>query len=278
MLLENFDNGRGGLNLSAAAQMMALACMVYENQEDNAALYLGPESSIKFWLAREGTWVPSFAVVQSGANRWFVVVEGTVAFLQGLAQASPLNALTAPPDLVQEGETLFGLFYWQVYEELYSRVKDIIPITNPATILYLSGHSMGGAVATVAAFEFARAFGPRRVNLLTIGQPRAVAEGYPHPLPNHYYRVVSPGDPVPEYPYAPAYWILDKVARKKFGRAAQKAWAHYGVEDALYADGTVIGNGPSPYPLPEGMIIDAIHEHFLDNYLARILKAAQVQL
>lgn len=69
------------------------------------------------------------------------------------------------------------------------------------TKVFLAGHSLGGAVATVAAAEIQTLFPDMRVELITYGAPMcgnaAFGENINHLMSSRITRVVNSGDPVP---------------------------------------------------------------------------------
>lgn len=278
MILASYANPDGSLNLTAAAQMAALCAMVYEGLRENIEAFIGPESRLAYYQRSEGTWIPAFAVIESGPKRWFVISEGTISYLQALAQGSPLNCLTPVTlDLPTIGPC-YGTFYFQVYRLLRDRIADIVPYNDPQLRLYLSGHSMGGGVAQVGGFEFARLVDPMRVQVLTLGQPKGAGDdhGWTHPLPHVYFRVNSQGDLVPGYPSSFVQWFVNYATFRVFSGLFPQGWSHYGTEVVLTNNGGDNIYAPPPNPLPRGLGLASSTEHFLDNYLARILLRAQV--
>ena len=73
---------------------------------------------------------------------------------------------------------------------------------HPDKEVYVTGHSLGGALATLASFDIASSL-DRPVNSITFGAPRVGQENFRlafEELPITMYRVVVANDPVPRVP------------------------------------------------------------------------------
>jgi predicted lipase len=71
-----------------------------------------------------------------------------------------------------------------------------------------TGHSLGGAIANLAAFDFANARHHRSFRLYTFGQPRVGDEKYANAVStaiSNHFRVVHKKDIVP---HKPAYFFF----------------------------------------------------------------------
>lgn len=270
MLLEDFEIVEGECNLVAAAQQTALCCMVYEDDAEAIRAMLQPESELVYFNGARETWVPAIAVCRSGEHRYFVCCEGTISFTQALAQGSPMNMLTPVTDNESTETNFYGLFYYQVYKELFKLAYDVIPFNDPRLQLYLSGHSMGGAVAQVAAFEFARTIDRERVQLLTVGAPKAAGGDWVYPQPKFHWRLESSGDPVTTYPLAAAQWFLNKIALRVAQFLVVTGWQHYGRNLVLTDDGSNNYWSKPKFPKLRGLEFSELGQHYLANYLARI--------
>jgi pimeloyl-ACP methyl ester carboxylesterase len=270
MYLEDFALDDGTLNVVAAAQQCALCAMTYEKDQEAVADLLGADGELVWFHEAAGTWLPSVTVCKSGPNRYFACSEGTVNTLQGIAQGGPTNSLIPYPPDSQTVEIGAGLFYWQAYLNLAAGLADHIPLDDPATRVYFSGHSMGGAIAQLAAYEFARNVDPARVQVLTLGQPQALSGGYTGPQPAVYMRVRSLDDLVPFYPEsAPGVSLVNPLLPLSY-TLIFGGWRHYGREYVLSVDGTV--NGPAHLygNWPEGVVNTFPGSHKLPNYLGRL--------
>lgn len=95
--------------------------------------------------------------------------------------------------------------FLELYQSLAQQVQEAAKTLNPALPCYITGHSLGGALATLAALDLALQF-PKlksRIQLYTYASPRVgnpdFATQHSHLLPN-CYRVVNLGDTVPLTP------------------------------------------------------------------------------
>lgn len=72
-----------------------------------------------------------------------------------------------------------------------------------------TGHSQGGAVATLAAFWLQRMNRDARVRCVTFGSPRVGNEGFVkeyNEVVKHHFRVETGNDPVPKVPSIRETW------------------------------------------------------------------------
>lgn len=108
---------------------------------------------------------------------------------------------------------------------------------NPGYKIVFTGHSLGGAVATVAAAK-ARKLG-YAADLYVYGSPRIGNEAFARFVtdqPGRNYRVTHTTDPVPRIPpiflgfrhISPEYWLMGGAANK----------TDYGVNDIRVCEGT----------------------------------------
>jgi triacylglycerol lipase len=87
----------------------------------------------------------------------------------------------------------------QVYSELQQATLQSLEQLNPQVPCYITGHSLGAAIALLAGMDSAMRFGDRRerLHIYTYGCPRvgnpAFAESSSQLTPNHY-RVVNLAD------------------------------------------------------------------------------------
>ncbi|RLN97738.1 hypothetical protein BBJ28_00024688 [Nothophytophthora sp. Chile5] len=95
--------------------------------------------------------------------------------------------------------------FWIAYESIRDELKEVTRLIldeNPGVSVYVTGHSMGGSLAVLAAYDLAVNFS-MKVNMYNFGGPRV---GNPS-FRRHYdkcvptsYRVVMDGDIVPGVP------------------------------------------------------------------------------
>ncbi|CCI40557.1 unnamed protein product [Albugo candida] len=121
--------------------------------------------------------------------------------------------------------------FWQAYMTVRSDLKRVVRLLlyeHPGVSTYVTGHSMGGTLAILAAYDFSVSF-DIAVEMYNFGGPRvgnpSFVRNYNRHVPNSY-RVVMDGDIVPG---VPKFWGL---------------YQHIGTEVALDLEGNLIV-GPS---------------------------------
>lgn len=132
----------------------------------------------------------------------YVVFRGSTSTTNWITN---LDSLTTPyPSCencaVHEG---FSFAFSQVRDSMYSFVKDLLQ-KFPTYKLIVAGHSLGGALATLAAADMALSEKWENVQLVTFGSPRVGNEAFAtivsNSLPNTV-RVTHYRDPAPHVPY-----------------------------------------------------------------------------
>ncbi|KAE9136521.1 hypothetical protein PF006_g14368 [Phytophthora fragariae] len=100
--------------------------------------------------------------------------------------------------------------FWIAYESIRDQLKEVTRLIldeNPGVSVYITGHSMGGALAVLAAYDLAVNFSIK-VNMYNFGGPRvgnpSFRQHYDRCVPTSY-RVVMDGDIVPGWP---KFWGL----------------------------------------------------------------------
>ncbi|EGZ29962.1 hypothetical protein PHYSODRAFT_349422 [Phytophthora sojae] len=100
--------------------------------------------------------------------------------------------------------------FWIAYESVRDQLKEVTRLIldeNPGVSVYITGHSMGGALAVLAAYDLAVNFSIK-VNMYNFGGPRvgnpSFRQHYDSCVPTSY-RVVMDGDIVPGWP---KFWGL----------------------------------------------------------------------
>ncbi|GMF21984.1 unnamed protein product [Phytophthora fragariaefolia] len=95
--------------------------------------------------------------------------------------------------------------FWIAYESVRDQLKEVTRLIldeNPGVSVYITGHSMGGALAVLAAYDLAVNFSIK-VNMYNFGGPRvgnpSFRQHYDRCVPTSY-RVVMDGDIVPGWP------------------------------------------------------------------------------
>jgi hypothetical protein len=95
--------------------------------------------------------------------------------------------------------------FWIAYESVRSELREVVRLIldeNPGVSVYMTGHSMGGALAALGAYDLAVNFN-MKVNMYSFGGPRVGNPSFRHlydkSVPTSY-RVVMDGDIVPGVP------------------------------------------------------------------------------
>jgi len=109
-------------------------------------------------------------------------------------QTEPLNVTTVCADCaVHTG-------FWAIWNETAAVVDPLLRThLRPHQRLVIAGHSLGGAMTTLAALQW-KEFRPLAVSF---GQPRTVNHNFSDYLRQHvrdYYRITTPRDPIPKIP------------------------------------------------------------------------------
>ncbi|CAI5722670.1 hypothetical protein KXD40_004417 [Peronospora effusa] len=117
--------------------------------------------------------------------------------------------------------------FWIAYESIRDELIEVTRLIldeNPGVSVYVTGHSMGGALAVLAAYDLAVNFSIK-VNMYNFGGPRvgnpSFRQHYDSCVPTSY-RVVMDGDIVPGWP---KFWGL---------------YQHVGIEISLDVAGNLI--------------------------------------
>jgi triacylglycerol lipase len=116
-----------------------------------------------------------------------------------------MDALVFQNDYPTSGYGKVHAGFLDVYQSLALQVQEAAKKMNPALPCYITGHSLGGALATLAALDLAITLPQlkNRIQLYTYASPRvgnpAFATKHSQLLPN-CYRVVNLGDTIPLTP------------------------------------------------------------------------------
>lgn len=107
--------------------------------------------------------------------------------------------------LVRMFESVSHTGFWKAYVSVRDELKEVTRLIldeNPGVTVYVTGHSMGGALAVLAAYDLAVNFS-MKVNMYNFGGPRvgnpSFCRHYNKCVPSSY-RVVMDGDIVPGVP------------------------------------------------------------------------------
>lgn len=137
--------------------------------------------------------------------------------------------------------------------------------------LYITGHSLGGALAMLCALELENRFNVHAV--YTYGQPRvgnaAFCEFYNHFLGDRTYRHVYENDIVARIPHLPAIFdpyrhAAQEIYLPEFGRIQLNPSRH----TLLWNDARNVWR--AWVHKHTGMLADALKDHHIDNYIQRL--------
>ncbi|HZT49279.1 MAG TPA: lipase family protein [Hyphomicrobiaceae bacterium] len=100
--------------------------------------------------------------------------------------------------------------FYCAFRKVEARLRDLLLAQDPAKAIYLTGHSLGGALALVAAAAFGGndRLGDRIAAVYTYGAPRVGGRDFPDIVKAPHYRVVNSGDVVP---LVPPNWLTGYV-------------------------------------------------------------------
>jgi hypothetical protein len=100
--------------------------------------------------------------------------------------------------------------FYCAFRKVETKLRDLLLAQDPAKAIYLTGHSLGGALALVAAAAFGGndRLGDRIAAVYTYGAPRVGDRDFPDIVKAPHYRVVNSGDVVP---LVPPNWLTGYV-------------------------------------------------------------------
>jgi len=92
--------------------------------------------------------------------------------------------------------------FYAAFRKIESKLREVLTAQDEAKAVYLTGHSLGGALALVAAAAFGGndKLGDRIAAVYTFGAPRVGGADFPNLVKAPHYRVVNSGDVVPLVP------------------------------------------------------------------------------
>lgn len=92
--------------------------------------------------------------------------------------------------------------FYDAFRLVEPLVHDALVETDPSKPIFLTGHSLGGALALIAsaAFSGRDVLGGRIAAVYTFGAPRVGGDGFARVVKAPHYRIVNEGDVVPQVP------------------------------------------------------------------------------
>jgi triacylglycerol lipase len=186
-------------------------------------------------------------------------------FVQDAKARQVTELLWTTADAVAKVHTGFLEDFEAIAGKVVSVVRAMIATSGQATPVYITGHSLGGALAILCALEFARQKIPV-AGVYTFGQPRVgnnvFAGIYNEALHDRTFRIVNQNDIVPRLPWVwRKYWHCGQLVFLPVGGgwALNPAWWTVVLSDVLGLYGA--------YRNREDVLI---REHFIDAYQKRI--------
>ena len=100
--------------------------------------------------------------------------------------------------------------FYAAFRKIESKLREVLTGQDETKAVYLTGHSLGGALALVAAAAFGGndKLGDRIAAVYTFGAPRVGGADFPNLVKAPHYRVVNSGDVVP---LVPPNWLTGYV-------------------------------------------------------------------
>lgn len=95
------------------------------------------------------------------------------------------------------------------FNKIWAKIE---PLLDTQKKVWVTGHSLGGAHAAIAAVRAARRVGPNMDGIFTFGQPRIGNAAYVSNLGTEYFRWVNHHDPVP---LLPSKWLKYRHAGRE---------------------------------------------------------------
>ena len=107
-----------------------------------------------------------------------------------------LNAVTVPMDGFPDVRVHEG--FWKAFGDQRQKIKDDVDLHVPSTLgLYITGHSLGGALAQIASAVLER---DNLAACYTYGSPRVASKGFDIDVKCPNYRLINHWDLVPGVP------------------------------------------------------------------------------
>jgi hypothetical protein len=233
----------GKLSQEALLEQWALISASYGGRIEDLQKLLDTAGggTVELWSHRPGELPPAWSLSRQG-DHYYLAIAGTTEAKQWLKHVE--GAVASESDF--EGARS-NRFWQQMWGTMKVSVQAKLPPPGAKFKLTITGHSMGGAVAQVAAYELAKIYGAENIELVTMSAPKAFTEGYTGPQPSVYFRASREGDPVT---YMPANTLTQIAAQAVpvLGHLIgnRTNWKHYGT-GVMVADDGSLGEDPGEY-------------------------------
>lgn len=146
-----------------------------------------------------------FLIREAATGSLLVVIRGTMVVEEWLKN---FTAVPTPYDFVR-GFGLVHLGFEAVYGSVRNSVINALQGQPPATRITLVGHSLGGAIATLAAPDILINLQRPHVDVCTVGAPRPGKQDFRERFDERIadcHRVTNQLDIVPHLPTVAAFW------------------------------------------------------------------------
>lgn len=245
--LTTFTGNQRLVNLNAVREQASIIGCLYAGDlarcRDIVTTPDYPGALVRFHTNATGTQVRA-AVVRQG-RRFFVSFGGTHNWAQWPRHLSGTLAKK-----YEGGPGAVHVFHAKVFDEMLALVRPDLPADLGDGDYYISGHSLGGAVANLMGLWLARNATSSYTEVITFGEPRCLIEGYEGPRPYSHWRVTHLADGITHVPFpytsavVPAsgvsnvyrFWAMLKrpVGERPFWRRENwgdwRPWVHEGSE------------------------------------------------
>ncbi len=149
-------------------------------------------------------------------------------------------------------------------ESVWPSIESLLPCARP---LYVTGHSLGGALASLAQWRLTTQ-GWIVQACITFGEPRVGDAAWASANQLPHWRVVHDCDPVPRVPFAPLYHHIGRMAWfDRFDRLNPDSTLWQRVANWIEED---IERWRGPWAL---RVVQLAQEHFMSAYIAALQAA-----
>ena len=159
--------------------------------------------------------------------------------------------------------------FWKSYLAISDEIHKLL-MSHKVENLFVTGHSLGGALATIASLDIVEELGIKNVSMISLGAPRVGNAGYADlysSILNNYYRLTHASDTVVHLPYMYLNYkhIPHEIFYPKRGSLVSETYPKRGLltpksssfviydpleyVECLMAESLKCANGRSNYPL-----------------------------
>lgn len=243
----------------AIAQQVALIQSLYGDSEEYLRTLLDDDEEIVIYQRNRDTWPPSYLCVRRG-DKYFVAIEGTTNTWQAFGHT---------PGIWLREEFLGDATVHGGWWDSARQIKATLPDMSEG-FWYFSGHSYGGAVAAIMAMELVDQRGQEYVELVTMGAPKHMTNGYYGPLPKPYWRIEATTDLVPGLPPFGSEIFGTKWRNPLEWLRSDWVFWEYGDHQWINSKGEINGELYEKEARGDLNVIGFPGSHYLSNYWGRL--------